>query len=112
MYAMIIKPRFLTAALMALAVSGCGNDEQTVALAQGQSIVEQNCLVCHSQGLNGAPIIGNQTMWGPRVNQGESLLIEHASNGYRMMPARGGNHDLTDTEITLAVRYFLSRLEH
>ncbi len=99
----------LATVLTTLTASGC-DSQQDIDLAKGKAIVEKNCLVCHGQGINGAPIIGNQTMWAPRITQGESVLIEHASNGYQMMPARGGNLDLSDAEISLAVRYILSQL--
>lgn len=76
----------------------------------GEAIFKNNCRICHAQGLNGAPIIGNTTMWGPRVEQGIPVLVEHASQGFGMMPAKGGNMDLTDAEIESAVRFMLSKL--
>ncbi len=78
---------------------------------KGELIVKQNCKVCHAQGLNGAPIIGNKKMWGPRLVQGEKTLVTHAINGYELMPAKGGNTELTDDEIALAVKYFISKVE-
>lgn len=76
----------------------------------GKALVKQNCFVCHAQGLNGAPIIGNLKMWGPRKEQGIEVLVEHAFNGYGLMPARGGNEGLSKDEIRLAVSYMLSQL--
>lgn len=86
-------------------LSGCENPE----LKQGQTIVQENCFVCHSQGINGAPILGNKRMWDKRLPQGTDVLIEHAIHGYAgMMPPKGGNPDLTDEEIALAVNYMVS----
>jgi cytochrome c5 len=38
-------------------------------------------------------------------------LVEHASQGYGLMPAKGGNMDLTDEEIEAAIRYMLAQVE-
>jgi cytochrome c5 len=42
------------------------------------------------------------------------VLVEHALNGFQgpagtEMPARGGNPDLTDDQVTLAVAFVTSR---
>ncbi len=80
-------------------------------LMQGQSIVEANCFVCHGQGINGAPIIGNDKMWSKRLPKGLETLVDHAINGFAgMMPAKGGNPDLSDEEIRLAVTYMISQV--
>jgi cytochrome c5 len=54
----------------------------------------------------------NPDEWGSRLNQGKQVLYEHAINGfigpdYSMMPARGGNDELTDEEVRLAVDYMV-----
>ena len=77
----------------------------------GEQIVNSVCVVCHAQGINGAPIIGNKKMWSKRLPQGEDVLIEHAINGYELMPAKGGSTDLSDEEIAAAVRYMMSQVE-
>jgi len=109
-----------TALIVALSfLSACGSDEQTVkpvtetdsAFAAGRVIYEKNCKVCHAQGLNGAPILGNQAMWKPRLARSESVLIQHATNGFGLMPANSGRTGLDDADIPLAVRYMLSELK-
>ena len=81
-------------------------------LRAGQAIVDANCLVCHGQGINGAPIIGNRKMWMPRLAQGQDVLVRHAIEGYNydMMPPRGGNPNLSDDDIRRAVAYFVSQV--
>lgn len=81
------------------------------ALVAGEAIVKANCFVCHAQGINGAPIIGNHKMWGPRAGQGLDTLVSHAISGYGLMPAKGGNEELEEEDIRLAVGYMLSQLE-
>ena len=80
-------------------------------LAAGEQVFTGTCKVCHAQGINGAPIVGNKKMWGPRIEQGYETLVSHAQSGYGLMPARGGNEELTDEEIGSAVFYMISQLE-
>lgn len=75
----------------------------------GEPLVKANCRVCHASGINGAPIIGNDRMWAPRISQGEETLVQHATDGYGLMPARGGS-TLTDEQMAQAVSYMLSQL--
>ena len=91
------------------ALFGCEKTDPDV--IAGESIVNQNCKVCHAPGLNNAPVLGNKVMWKPRAEQGLETLVEHASNGYGLMPAKGGNEALTEIEITQGIKYMLSLLE-
>jgi cytochrome c5 len=98
---------------IAICLAGCSADSQPVPdpqLAAGEQIVKDHCFVCHAQGINGAPIVGNAKMWAPRASQGLETLARHASNGYGLMPAKGGNESLQQEDIRLAIRYMLSRL--
>ena len=79
--------------------------------ALGASIVKQHCVVCHSQGINGAPIIGNKKMWSKRAPQGLAVLTAHAIEGYELMPAKGGKTFLSDAEVAEAVKYMLSQVD-
>jgi len=88
----------------------CSGSEQQAQLLAGEEIVTKNCKVCHASGLNGAPIIGNNKMWGPRVSKGHDALVSNAINGFGLMPAKGGQDHVTDEEIDLAVGYLLSQL--
>jgi cytochrome c5 len=94
--------------LIGLAAGACSSDKN---LKLGQQVFNENCKVCHLQGVNGAPVLGNRKMWTKRAAQGEKILTEHAVNGYGLMPAKGGKSHLADQDIAMAVRYMLSRLE-
>lgn len=104
--------------LIATAIStlvACGGESQSDAsstvVEAGQQVWQKNCAVCHKQGLGGAPPIGNQKMWKKRIAQGLPTLVEHAKNGYSgetgEMPPRGGNPNLTDSEVESAVKYMV-----
>lgn len=92
------------------ACSGSGAELEAQLLA-GEEIAKKNCKVCHAQGINGAPIIGNIKMWGPRIEKGREALVLNALNGNGLMPAKGGNESITKEEINLVVGYFLAELE-
>ena len=104
--------------VLGLSLAGCSEPQEpapTLApeLAAGKAVVDKTCIACHGQGLNGAPILGNKKMWGKRLPQGEDVLVSHAINGFamEMMPPKGGNPDLTDTEVRNAVRYMMSLVQ-
>lgn len=85
--------------------------EEDKKIALGAEIVQNTCKVCHAQGISGAPIIGNKKMWGTRIEQGIPTLVEHASNGFGLMPAKGGNTALSTAEIEAAVAYMVSKVK-
>lgn len=88
--------------------AGCGSNKD---LQAGKDIVDKNCKVCHAQGINGAPILGNKVMWGPRLEKGVDTLATNATSGFGLMPAKGGATHLADEEIKLAVTYMASLIE-
>ncbi|WP_071872991.1 c-type cytochrome [Atopomonas hussainii] len=103
----------LTLAAALLTLAGCESAEEVAQrerLAEGQTLYEQNCRVCHAAGINGAPIVGNAKMWGPRAKQGVDVLVQHAIEGYGLMPAKGGKTHLSDAQIRLVVEFYLAQL--
>jgi len=88
---------------------GCAKEDPDLAL--GETTFNNVCKVCHMQAINGAPILGNEKMWASRKDQSLDVLVEHATNGYGLMPAKGGREDLTEQEIRAAIKFMLSKLE-
>lgn len=82
-------------------------------LLDGSVVWEDTCMACHGGNkATGAPKITATKKWSPRIAQGLPTLIEHATQGfigatYAEMPARGGNPDLTDDQITSAVVFMV-----
>lgn len=79
-------------------------------LVAGKAIWLANCEGCHGYGVAGAPIPTRPDEWRARVQQPQALLYQHALEGFfgpgdTMMPARGGNDQLTDDEVRAAVDY-------
>src|SRR5947207_3741029 len=79
----------------------------------GDAVYGQVCKTCHDAGLAGAPKIGDKAAWGPRIAQNQSTLTQHAIAGFQgktgVMPPKGGNADLTDTEVGRAVVYMANQ---
>ena len=61
------------------------------------------------RGLAGAPKVGDKAAWAKVVAAGDKLAFEHAINGIRAMPPRGGNSDLTDDEVKRAVVFMANK---
>lgn len=75
----------------------------------GEEVVKAVCSACHAVGALGSPKIGDKDAWGPRIAQGYDTLVQHALKGIRMMPAKGGNADLTDAEVARAVAHMANQ---
>lgn len=79
---------------------------------KGREIWLANCEGCHGYGIADAPIPMSPDEWDFRIAKGVDTLYLHAIDGflgpdYSMMPARGGNENLTDEEVKLAVDYMV-----
>ena len=49
----------------------------------------RSCALCHIDGNGGAPVIGNQQDWAPRIGQGLEILVARTLEGYNKMPPLG-----------------------
>jgi cytochrome c5 len=78
-------------------------------LQTGQAVFASVCMACHATGAAGAPKVGDKAAWGPRIAQGYDTLVQHAVQGIRAMPAKGGNLDLDDVEVARAVVYMTNQ---
>jgi cytochrome c5 len=79
----------------------------------GEQVYGQVCKTCHEAGLAGAPKLGDKAAWAPRIAQGESVMVQHATAGFQgkagAMPAKGGNTELTDGEVHRAVVFMANK---
>jgi cytochrome c oxidase subunit II len=74
----------------------------------GKGTYEQVCQMCHAAGIAGAPKIGDKAAWTARMTQGQQTLYDHSIKGIRLMPAKGGNPNLSDEQVKAAVDYMIS----
>jgi S-disulfanyl-L-cysteine oxidoreductase SoxD len=75
---------------------------------EGKAVYQQACSVCHATGIGEAPIPGDNAAWSARLAPGRDALIESALNGKGIMPAKGGQLQLSNAAVTAAVDYMIS----
>jgi cytochrome c5 len=63
---------------------------------------------CHATGAAGAPKVGDEAAWGPRIKAGYDALLTSALKGKGNMGAQGGG-DFSDFEIGRAVVYLANK---
>ncbi|MGX9419361.1 c-type cytochrome [Vibrio sp. RC27] len=76
----------------------------------GPTVYNTFCTACHSTGASGAPIKGDAAAWAPRIAQGRDVLMDHAINGFNVMPAKGTCMDCSNDEISDAIDHMLEGL--
>lgn len=74
----------------------------------GQKIYERFCVVCHREGLVGAPKFRDEQAWKSRL-EGRKLedLVASAIKGLNAMPAKGTCYECNEDDIKSAVEYML-----
>ena len=80
----------------------------------GNEVYNQACIICHGDGIGGAPKITDKVNWSTRITQGLDVLQNRSINGYMgpygYMPPKGARLDLTEKEVFNAVDYMLSQI--
>ncbi|AOU99196.1 hypothetical protein BI364_15755 [Acidihalobacter yilgarnensis] len=76
-------------------------------ILSGKQIVGSVCIQCHGSGVLGAPKIGSHGLWAARVGQGYDVLLKHAEEGFKNMPARGGDPRLGNDDLKRAIAYMV-----
>jgi cytochrome c5 len=80
-------------------------------LKQGRGIWLGTCAACHANDLSDAPQAKKPSAWLPRIAKGRDVLYGHALKGfsgdYGDMPPRGGNSNLSDADVRVALEYML-----
>ncbi|MCH9637154.1 c-type cytochrome [Rickettsiella endosymbiont of Litargus connexus] len=76
----------------------------------GKTIFESKCILCHKNGIGGAPRLGNHSDWAPRIKKKFSLLLKHATMGYRAMPPKGACLECSISDLEVTIKYMLAQL--
>jgi cytochrome c5 len=79
--------------------------------ADGLTVFNQNCAMCHVPGLANSPKLGDKDAWAPRIAQGRDALLKSALNGKGVMPPRAGNPKLTDEEVAAGLDHMLAAVK-
>lgn len=79
------------------------------AKADPKATYQSACFACHGTGAAGAPKLGDKAAWKSRIAQGTSTLYDHAVNGFKGMPAKGGIGSLSDEDVEGVVDYMVAQ---
>ncbi|SCX38444.1 cytochrome c5 family protein [Nitrosospira sp. Nsp1] len=74
-----------------------------------KAIYTASCAACHTTGAAGAPKLGDNSAWGPRIKAGDEALYNSALKGKNAMPPKGGNASLSDADVKAVVDYMVSQ---
>ena len=95
-------PRIAVAALALAAAAALAQEPAR----SGAQVARAHCALCHDNGLNAAPVTGDQDAWASLVaRRGMDALVRAVARGHGDMPARGGDARLTDAELRSATVY-------
>lgn len=76
----------------------------------GQATYEQYCVVCHKDGVAGAPKFRDATNWKPRVDQKKiDGLTASAIKGLNAMPPKGTCSSCSEADIKAAIEYMVPK---
>lgn len=76
----------------------------------GKATYENACASCHDAGKDNAPRLNDASAWKTRLAQPRAVLDEHAVDGYKDMPAKGGKWWLFRSNVVAAVDYMLTQI--
>lgn len=82
-----------------------------VTVRSGEAVYNAVCMACHTTGAAGAPKPGDKAAWSPRIGQGSATLVQHALQGFKGMPAKGGCTSCSDAELKAAVEYLTAKAQ-
>ena len=72
----------------------------------GAQVARAHCAQCHDNGLNAAPLTGDQNAWASLfARRSMDSLVRAVASGHGDMPVRGGEANLTDAELRSATLY-------
>jgi c(7)-type cytochrome triheme protein len=74
---------------------------------RGAEVVKRVCQGCHQIGVLGAPRIGSQKDWAPRLKKGADTLVHNAAKGIGNMPPKGGQPELTADDLRAAIAFMV-----
>jgi cytochrome c5 len=74
----------------------------------GEQVFQAQCTACHTSGAVGAPKLGDETAWGPRIKTGYDALLGSVLKGKGNMTPQGGG-DFSEFELGRAVVFMANK---
>lgn len=99
-----LKPEAVARRIQPVASVEVKDASDLASLKTGEQVFAAQCSACHTSGAAGAPKLGDNAAWAPRLAQGFDTLLNSALKGKGAMGPQGGG-DFSDFEIARAVVY-------
>lgn len=105
------------ALVILLGLQGCDQKTDTAPLQPVKlddrlsGIYDYSCKACHVNDATGAPQSHDIAAWKPRLDQGETVLIDHMVNGFRGMPPLGQCIECSAGDLVTLMQYMASPAE-
>jgi len=77
-------------------------------ISKAEKLYDSSCKLCHANDNMGAPVVGVPSSWDDVMVKGMEKVIVNAIDGVGGMPPKGGNMDLTNTEIKQIVEFMVN----
>jgi len=84
------------------------NVEKIASVQPGQEAYDNSCSACHSNAAIGAPVVGDKEAWEEVTAKGLDKVYHNGINGINGMPPKGGNMDLSDSEMKVIIDYMIT----
>ena len=104
-------PRRETPTSQAQSADDAMPDSSAAPALQVPAIYQSVCAACHTEGVAGAPRLGNREDWRPHLTQGEAALMQSVMQGKGSMPVKGTVLDASEEELRATVRYMVQHAQ-
>ena len=82
-------------------------DGSEVSLTEAESIYNQTCVVCHGEGVHGAPRPGVKSDWEGSLSYGKTEMYLNTLEGIGEMPPRGLCDDCSEAQLKAVIEFML-----
>jgi cytochrome c5 len=103
-----LSPEAVARRIQPVGVSDYKDVNDVKSMKTGEQVFQAQCTACHTSGAVGAPKLGDEAAWGPRIKAGYDALIGSVLKGKGNMPPQGGG-DFSEFEIGRAVVFMANK---
>ncbi|OIP55626.1 MAG: MFS transporter [Helicobacteraceae bacterium CG2_30_36_10] len=82
-------------------------EQEDKTISKAEKMYNVSCKLCHATPQMGAPVIGDVDAWKSVIAKGFDKVLVNSIAGIGGMPPKGGNEDLTDTDMKLIVEFMI-----
>lgn len=83
-------------------------EKKSAKKSEGEKIYDESCSACHANKAIGAPVLGDKEAWSEISSKGMEEVYANGINGINAMPPKGGNMDLSDTQMKDVIDYMIN----